>query len=622
VILGDSKTTLNIHGIGQIKCLIGTQTLIIDNVRFVPDLAESIYSLFLHIKQQQHGIQSSYDDGLHLKFPNFTTKTIVGSADIYLDAIPHPDNPTTASDVLCSMSGSSKSDYCRHTVIQENDIEHNKDKNLLQSLRQYYSEVKTKRQLNLNRPAGFRSSSTLQKDYNIFNPPCKAQSAEILQSSDHTTATTTIANATPSIVTLSSMDLTLPSPNLTSSSTVNVPILQCVDKPSTSLPSRLTFTEDFLRSSVGFRRIDTIKSHLDTLYQDTIRLDSLPPDAVLDPGNLCNVRKSRQNTIPVCRPQGFGDVFHMDIVFGPDIALGNVHHGLLFTDRFSRMTYVYPLQNLTSDIRKQLETFFAHLGCLPKRLITDFDTKLIGGKAREYLNSLLIHTNAAPAHHQDKNGLAEWHWQTLVAMARSWLASAELPGSFWFFAVKRAAEICNYFPTKLDDGSWSTPLELAHNVKPDLRVLFKMFGVAAVRWERNGDHSLRKFESQSIPMIAVGKCQNSNAIQFYNPSNGTFVSSVDYKFQNNVTSGAFFGLKYQSGVFIYCLDESTNIFAPKFLLDSPVYVHTHSPPSVAKVIGIPTYNTPNVYTVSFKDGSIAEYTDDLLSAVSSPISSS
>jgi len=204
-------------------------------------------------------------------------------------------------------------------------------------------------------------------------------------------------------------------------------------------------------------------------------------------------------------------------------------------------------------------------------------------------------------------------------MARSWLASAELPGSFWFFAVRRAAEICNYFPTKLDDGSWSTPLELAHHVKPDLRVLFKMFGVAAVRRERQGDHSLGKFESQSTPMIAVGRCQNSNALQFYNPANGMFVSSIDYKFQNNVTSGAFFGLKYQPGTFIYRLDESTTIFAPKFLLDSPVYVHTHSPPSVAKVIGIPTYNSPNVYTVLFKDGSNVEYADDLLSTASSPL---
>jgi hypothetical protein len=37
---------------------------------------------------------------------------------------------------------------------------------------------------------------------------------------------------------------------------------------------------------------------------------------------------------------------------------------------------------------------------------------------------LKIHVNAALAYHQDKNGLVERHWQTLVAMARNWLASA------------------------------------------------------------------------------------------------------------------------------------------------------------------------------------------------------
>jgi hypothetical protein len=65
------------------------------------------------------------------------------------------------------------------------------------------------------------------------------------------------------------------------------------------------------------------------------------------------------------------------------------------------------------------------LGTLPKRLISGFHTKMIGGKAREYLNSLKIHVNTAPANHQDKNGLVERHWQTMVAMARNWLASAE-----------------------------------------------------------------------------------------------------------------------------------------------------------------------------------------------------
>jgi hypothetical protein len=94
------------------------------------------------------------------------------------------------------------------------------------------------------------------------------------------------------------------------------------------------------------------------------------------------------------------------------------------------MNYIYPLQNLTSDIPRQMNAFFAHIGMLPKRLITDFDLKLIGCKARDHLNSLLIHINAAPAMRQDKNGLAEQHWQTMVSMARIWLASAELPATF------------------------------------------------------------------------------------------------------------------------------------------------------------------------------------------------
>jgi hypothetical protein len=303
----------------------------------------------------------------------------------------------------------------------------------------------------------------------------------------------------------------------------------------------------------------------------------------------------------------------MDIIFGPDVSLGNIHYGLLFTDRYSCMTYLYPLQNLALDIIKQLESFFAHLGFSPKRLISDFDTKLIGGKSREYLNHLKIHVNTAPANTQDCNGLAERHWQTTTAMARNRLASAELPTKFWYYAVKRAAEVCNYFPIKLDNGSWSSPLELANGIKPDLRVLFKVFGLAAVHRERTGDTCVGKFDPQSTPMIAVGRFTNSNGLLFYNPSNGSFVSSIDYKFQLHSTSGAYFGYKYQVGTFFYRLDETNSIFSPQFTLDSPVYVHTHSPPSMAMVISIPTYQQPDIYTVVFKDGSISEYTADILS---------
>jgi hypothetical protein len=121
-------------------------------------------------------------------------------------------------------------------------------------------------------------------------------------------------------------------------------------------------------------------------------------------------------------------------------------------------------------------------------------------------------------------------------------------------------------------------------------------------------------------MIAVGRCPNSNGLQFYNPANGIFTSSIDYRFQHHVTSGAFFNPKYQPGVFIYRLDETNSVFAPKFSLDTYVHVHTHSPPSTAQVIGLPTYTNPNIYTMAFKDGSISEYMEDLLTAAPASVS--
>jgi hypothetical protein len=79
----------------------------------------------------------------------------------------------------------------------------------------------------------------------------------------------------------------------------------------------------------------------------------------------------------------------------------------------------------------------------------------------------------------------------------------------------------------MDNGTFITPFELVHKTIPDLCVLFKMFGLAAVHWECQGDLRLQKFDSQIIPMIVFGHCPHSNEIQFYNLANATFVTSID-----------------------------------------------------------------------------------------------
>jgi hypothetical protein len=235
--------------------------------------------------------------------------------------------------------------------------------NLLQSLRRYYKEVKTNWQLNLEVPAGFCHPSTLQQNFLAFTPPRKSTSTtdvlpfDILDdhllpdSMNNNDSTSTPVHSKKSY---DGIFLTTASTTNPVSESIHIPILRSVDKPSSSLPKTISISEDSLCASVGFCRVDMLKQHLHELYLDTIKLDNTPADAVLDPGDVATMQKKARNTDPVPRSSHFGDVMHMDIVFGPEISIGNIHYGLLFTDRFSRMTYIYPLHNFTSDIKQQM----------------------------------------------------------------------------------------------------------------------------------------------------------------------------------------------------------------------------------------------------------------------------
>jgi hypothetical protein len=139
--------------------------------------------------------------------------------------------------------------------------------------------------------------------------------------------------------------------------TMSIHILHCVDKPSKSLPSQLMLTEYTIRASVRFFILIQLKTILKDLYQDIILLDSFPADAILDVGDLATIKKLHCTTTPVTCPSSFAEVIHMDIVFGPFIFGDDVHYGLFFIDHFSRMIYIYPLQNLRQYSKKTRRIF-------------------------------------------------------------------------------------------------------------------------------------------------------------------------------------------------------------------------------------------------------------------------
>jgi hypothetical protein len=140
---------LDIKGVGTIKLKFGQNILTVENVRYVPSLAESIYSLFLHIQRPDQALHSSFADGLSLVFPMFRTTAIIGTDDIYLDAT--PVNFTSFSmnqESIGSNTSSSplSSTFLCHHVTQIQDqlsSELEKDDNVILHLCQYYNDVNT-----------------------------------------------------------------------------------------------------------------------------------------------------------------------------------------------------------------------------------------------------------------------------------------------------------------------------------------------------------------------------------------------------------------------------------------------------------------------------------------------
>jgi hypothetical protein len=191
-----------------------------------------VYSLFLHIQCPDHRVSSSFEDGLTIYFPDFYTQAFVGQNDIYLDAVPCDEVVSDTSDTQ-ELSVTPTDSVCNHiTQFQTDvDVESTKVDNLLLSLQCYYNEVKTKRQLNMEVPAGFRCQNQWQLD-TAYHDTLKHST--ILQSSDDVLDGSSLSTLSSNIQESSLIDschihqhqVSVPDP---------IPIVRSVGKPSTSL---------------------------------------------------------------------------------------------------------------------------------------------------------------------------------------------------------------------------------------------------------------------------------------------------------------------------------------------------------------------------------------------------
>ena len=115
---------------------------------------------------------------------------------------------------------------------------------------------------------------------------------------------------------------------------------------------------------------------LNNTSQPTFSISTKDLEPLVDIGTTATIDKNNKNTSPLPLPNQFGQVMHMDILFGSRTAIAGIKYALFIVDRATRQKFILPLTNLKNDILDQLKQFCQELGFVPKRFLSDCDNKL------------------------------------------------------------------------------------------------------------------------------------------------------------------------------------------------------------------------------------------------------
>jgi hypothetical protein len=133
-------------------------------------------------------------------------------------------------------------------------------------------------------------------------------------------------------------------------------------------------------------------------------------------------------------------------------------------------------------------------------------------------------------------------------MARSFLAEAHLPKSFWFWAIRESVARINLIPVRFSENpsDLTTPHDLYYSTPPYYHVLFPFGALGYYHRPQDGGRGNRTtFESQAFTGIALGRSDNANRLMFWNPTLQRFAVSADYRLDSaRSLQSAFPELKY------------------------------------------------------------------------------
>lgn len=249
----------------------------------------------------------------------------------------------------------------------------------------------------------------------------------------------------------------------------------------------------------------------------------------------CAYGKQTRKPFPVgqaWRAEAPLELIHADLC-GPmrTESLSKSKYFLLFTDDYSRMSWVYFLKQ-KSEAFETFKSFKAFVekqsGCVIKTLRTDRGGEFVSNEFDSYCDENGIFRELTAPYTPEQNGVAERKNRTVVEMARCMLKVKGLPNSFWAEAVATAVYLLNISPTKAVQNQ--TPYEAWKGRRPRVGHL-RIFG--SIAYVLNTSENQQKLDSKSEKCIFIGYCPKSKAYRLYNPKDGKLIVSRNVMFDEN-----------------------------------------------------------------------------------------
>jgi len=186
----------------------------------------------------------------------------------------------------------------------------------------------------------------------------------------------------------------------------------------------------------------------------------------------------------------------------------------------------------------------------------------------------------------------------------------QMPKNFWYWALHQSIQVMNYIPCTVS-GVSTTPHELVYGVKPDLRILFRLFSTGYFRKTKDSTlHRSGVSTSTSMQGIALGRYRKTGDMLFYSPHSKEIITSSDYKLDEGRHTPTAFNLSYDGGIFVGLYNhngstsfepypEGTSLFYPIKLNQSD----KHTTAMRGTVISVPIPSPQSGLPVSDKEAS-------------------